>query len=119
VFLLSPRPVLCCAVLCLQVSLESKGPEAFKTPKGVCVPFGSMELALSQRPAGVFGFLFFLAFLLVVFVCLLCFAVYLTMKESRLCWSTGTTFAMFTHITAEGCVCIVGTGSTRVDYLLQ
>jgi hypothetical protein len=35
----------------LQVSLESKGKESFKTPRGVCVPFGSMELALAQRPA--------------------------------------------------------------------
>lgn len=32
------------------MSLESKGPEAFKTPRGVCVPFGSMELALAARP---------------------------------------------------------------------
>lgn len=39
------------ALCCPQVSLESRGPEAFKTPKGVCVPFGSMELALAQRPA--------------------------------------------------------------------
>lgn len=34
-----------------QVSLESRGPESFKTPRGVCVPFGSMELALASRPA--------------------------------------------------------------------
>jgi hypothetical protein len=25
-----------------RVALESRGPEAFKTPRGVCVPFGSM-----------------------------------------------------------------------------
>jgi hypothetical protein len=43
--------MLCHAVPCCgQVSLESRGPEGFKTPKGVCVPFGSMELALSARP---------------------------------------------------------------------
>lgn len=36
----------------LQVSLESRGPESFKTPKGVCVPFGSMELALASLPPG-------------------------------------------------------------------
>lgn len=42
---------LCASTVTLQVSLESRGPEAFKTPRGVCVPFGSMELALASCPA--------------------------------------------------------------------
>ena len=45
-----PAPVFFVSLL-LQVSLESRGPESFKTPRGVCVPFGSMELALAERPA--------------------------------------------------------------------
>jgi hypothetical protein len=51
---LSPKST--CTVSCvqsslLQVSLEAKATESFKTPKGVCVPFGSMDLALAERPA--------------------------------------------------------------------
>lgn len=44
-------PPVCVSSVTLQVSLESRGPESFKTPRGVCVPFGSMELALASRPA--------------------------------------------------------------------
>ncbi|KAF6253313.1 pyruvate phosphate dikinase [Scenedesmus sp. NREL 46B-D3] len=33
-----------------QISLEAKGPEAFQTPRGCCVPFGVMELALAGLP---------------------------------------------------------------------
>jgi hypothetical protein len=34
----------------MQISLEAKGPEAFHTPRGCCVPFGVMELALAALP---------------------------------------------------------------------
>jgi hypothetical protein len=37
-------------ILSLQISLEAKGPEAFQTPRGCCVPFGVMELALAALP---------------------------------------------------------------------
>lgn len=33
------------------MSLEAKGGEAFQTPRGACVPFGVMELALAELPA--------------------------------------------------------------------
>lgn len=35
---------------CYKVSLESKGPEAFQTARGCCIPFGVMELAIGQLP---------------------------------------------------------------------
>eukprot|EP00879_Flechtneria_rotunda_P003769 GHRR01004008.1.p1 GENE.GHRR01004008.1~~GHRR01004008.1.p1 ORF type:complete len:728 (+),score=269.14 GHRR01004008.1:2494-4677(+) len=33
-----------------QVSLEAKGPEAFQTPRGCCVPFGVMDVAIKALP---------------------------------------------------------------------
>jgi hypothetical protein len=33
------------------VSYESKGLAPFSTPKGVCVPFGVMDLTLAAQPA--------------------------------------------------------------------
>jgi hypothetical protein len=39
-----------CQPICLQISLEAKGAEAFQTPRGCCVPFGVMELALAALP---------------------------------------------------------------------
>lgn len=38
------------AAAALQVSLEAKAGESFQTPRGCCVPFGVMDLAIAALP---------------------------------------------------------------------